>query len=89
MISKMDKYRLLKIAKKYDVSKIYIFGSNLDDSKESNDIDLAIEGLSHSLFFEFYGELIFALSKPVDLIDLTKKSLLNSIVKKEGILLYG
>jgi len=89
MISNEDKYCLLKIAKKYDVSKIYLFGSNLNSERESKDIDLAVEGITDSLFFKFYSELIFSLSKPVDLIDLKKKSLLSSIVKSEGILLYG
>ncbi len=89
MISKEDKYRLVEIANRYDVSKIYLFGSNLDPEREPNDIDLAVEGISDSLFFKFYSELIFSLSKPVDLVDLKKKSLLNKIVKSEGILLYG
>lgn len=89
MISDEDKYRLLEIAKKYEVSKIYLFGSNLNPESEANDIDLGVEGISDSQFFKFYGDLIFALSKPVDLIDLKKKSLLNKLVKSEGIILYG
>ena len=89
MISNEDKYRLLEIAKKYNISKIYLFGSNIDDNREPNDIDLAVDGIEDSLFFKFYGELIFSLSKPVDLIDLKKKSLLNEMIKSEGVLLYG
>jgi len=41
MISEEDKYRLFEIAKKYEVSKIYLFSSNLDPERESIDIDLA------------------------------------------------
>lgn len=89
MISNEDKYRLFEIAKKYKVSKIYLFGSNISADDEPNDIDLAVEGISDSLFFKFYSELIFALSKPVDLIDLKKKSLFSTIVKSEGFLIYG
>ncbi len=89
MISNEDKYRLLEIAQKYNVSKVYLFGSNLESEREHNDIDLAVEGIPDSLFFKFYSELIFSLSKPVDLVDLKKKSLLNTMVKSEGILLYG
>ncbi len=89
MLSNEDKYRLLEIAKKYEVSRIYLFGSNLDPDNNPNDIDLAVEGIPDLLFFKFYSELIFALSKPVDLIDLKKKSLLSSMIKSEGILLYG
>ena len=89
MISKEDKYRLLEIAKKYNISKLYLFGSNIDEKRNPDDIDLAVDGIEDSLFFKFYGELIFSLSKPVDLIDLKKKSLLNEMIKSEGILLYG
>jgi uncharacterized protein len=89
MISNEDKYRLLEIAKKYNVSKLYLFGSSVDDKRKSYDIDLAVDGIEDSLFFKFYGELIFSLSKPVDLIYLKKKSLLNEMIKSEGVLLYG
>lgn len=89
MISREDKYRLIELAKKYDVSKLYLFGSNLETGKESKDIDLAVDGIDDLLFFKFYSELIFTLSKPVDLIDLKKKSLLNTLVKSEGMLIYG
>ena len=89
MISTEDKYKLLEIAQKYNISKLYLFGSNLDDKSDSEDIDLAVDGIEGSLFFKFYSELIFSLSKPVDLIDLKKKSLLNEMIKSEGILLYG
>jgi len=89
MISNEDKKKLLGIAKRYNVSKLYLFGSNLDPSREAKDIDLGVEGVPDKLFFEFYGEVYFALSKPVDLVDLKKKSLFNEMIKSEGILLYG
>ncbi len=89
MISSEDKYRLIEIAKRYNISKLYLFGSNINNKKNPNDIDLAVEGIADSVFFKFYSELIFSLSKPVDLIDLKKKSLLTEMVKSKGILLYG
>ena len=89
MISNEDKNKVMLIAKKYNVNKVYIFGSNLLPDKDSKDIDLAVEGIQNEHFFSFYSELIFALSKPVDLVDLNKKTLLNSIVKSEGVLVYG
>ena len=89
MISNEDKIKLLETAKRYKVAKLYLFGSNLDTSREANDIDIAVEGIADNVFFKFYSEIIFALSKPVDLIDLKKKSLLNDMVKSEGILIYG
>jgi len=88
MISNEDKNKLFEIAKKYNVDRLYLFGSNLDSKSEPYDIDLAVEGVSDTLFFKFYSELIFALSKPVDLIDLKKKTSFNEMIKTEGILLY-
>jgi predicted nucleotidyltransferase len=88
MISEEDKYKLLEIARRYNVSKLYLFGSNLENGKIPNDIDLGVDGVPASLFFRFYSELIFSLSKPVDIVDLKKKSLLNGMIRTEGILLY-
>jgi len=89
MISDEDKIALLRIAKKYKISKLYLFGSNLESEREANDIDVAVEGIPESEYFKFYGDLIFSLSKPVDLIDLRKKTLFTDLIKSEGILLYG
>ena len=89
MLSIEDKNKLIELAKKYNVNKLYLFGSNLNSAGESNDIDLAVDGISDSIYFEFYSEIIFALSKPVDLIDLKKKSLLSKIVRDKGLLVYG
>jgi len=89
MISNEDKIKVEEIAKKYNVSKLYLFGSNLDSNRVANDIDLAVEGIEHALFFKFYSEFIFSLSKPVDVLDLNKKSLFSDLIRSEGILLYG
>ena len=89
MISDKDKIKILELAKKYKVSKLYLFGSHLNSKNEPNDIDLAVDGVADSEYFKFYSELIFSLSKPVDLIDLKKKSLFNKTVISEGYLLYG
>ena len=89
MITDEDKRKALEIAKRYNVSKLYLFGSQLITGKEPQDIDMGVEGIADSEFFRFYSELIFTLSKPVDLIDLKKRSLFNEIVKSEGILIYG
>ena len=89
MIAEQDKTKIIKIASKYNVSRLLLFGSCLNKTVESRDIDLAVEGLSEELFFKFYSELIFSLSKPVDLIDLGNKSRFRDIVLEEGVNLYG
>lgn len=89
MITESDKETIIQDAKKYNVSSVYLFGSSLDDNREATDIDLGVKGVPPKLFFKFYGELLRKLSKPVDLVDLSKKSLFNQIVEEEGVKIYG
>ncbi|MFW9990032.1 MAG: nucleotidyltransferase family protein [Candidatus Odinarchaeota archaeon] len=88
MISEEEKEIIVQFAKKYNVSSVYLFGSSLDNF-EYNDIDLAVHGIKPNLFFKFYGELLRNLSKPVDLIDLSEKSLFNQIIEKKCVKIYG
>ncbi len=89
MITKKDKETILKYAKKYNVSSIILFGSSLEKGKKANDIDLGVKGIEPQLFFKFYAELFKYLSKPVHLIDLSKKSLFNDLVEETGQKIYG
>jgi len=85
MISEQDKASIREIARKYQVSKVLLFGSSLSANAESRDIDIAIEGLADKDYFAFYGELMCTLSKPVDVIDLSKKSKFVDMVLSEGV----
>ena len=87
MISASDRDLIQDIARKYNVTKVVLFGSSLSDSVDSHDIDIAVEGLADRDYFSFYGELLQQLSKPVDVVDLSKKSKFVDMIEKEGILL--
>ncbi len=89
MISEKDKSAILSLAEQYTVKKLYIFGSAADPNRPSNDIDLGVLGLAAERFFDFYGDLILNLSKPVDLIDVSKNTRFNDLIKREGIPIYG
>lgn len=56
--------------------------------REGRDIDLAVEGLAPEEFFRFYGDLLFSLSKPVDLVDLSQDSKFTRLIRREGLPLY-
>ena len=88
MISEKDKTIILKYAKKYNLSTVILFGSSVE-KEDSNDIDIGIKGITPRLFFKFYAELFKYLSKPVDLIDLSKKTLFNDLVEETGVRIYG
>lgn len=89
MITEKDKEIILQCAKKYNVSSIFLFGSSIEKDRESKDIDIAVKGLKPQLFFKFYAELFKHLSRPVDLIDISKKSLFSELIEETGIKIYG
>lgn len=89
MIKEKDKIIIQEISKKYHVKRVLLFGSSLDQKRKSNDIDIAVEGISHKDFFKYYGDLLLQLSKPIDIIDLSGSSKFINLIKKEGKLLYG
>lgn len=89
MITEKDKNEIMILARQYGVQKIFLFGSSTEEGREARDIDLGVIGIEPRRFFEFYGELMFKLSKPVDLIDISKDTRFSAIIKKEGIPIYG
>lgn len=89
MISESDKKIIQEFSAKYHVKRVLLFGSCLDDTREARDIDLAVEGINPREFFKYYGDLLMALSKPVDLVDLSEESKFICLVKEEGVSIYG
>ncbi|MFX0141867.1 MAG: nucleotidyltransferase family protein [Candidatus Hodarchaeota archaeon] len=88
MINEDEKEIIIQCAKKYNVSSVYLFGSSLNQH-EYHDIDLAVSGIKPSLFFKFYGELLRKLPKPVDLVDLSVKSLFTKLIEEQCVKIYG
>lgn len=89
MISEQDKAAIVDIARRYDVKGILLFGSSVDPNRGAKDIDLAVEGIAPARFFDFYGELLLTLSKPVDLVELSRDSKFNRLVYRDGVRLYS
>lgn len=88
MISSKEKSIISRLAGRYGVKRVILFGSSLG-KKQSRDIDLAVEGLRPKDFFKFYGDLLFSLPKPVDLVDLSQDSKFTRLVRAEGLSIYG
>ncbi len=89
MITDADKNIIEQLARKYHAKRVVLFGSSLSSTQEYRDIDIAVEGIEEKDFYAFYGELLCALSKPVDIIDLSKKTRFIELVLREGIPLYA
>lgn len=90
MIPRNETNKAKALAKRYGIGKLYVFGSSLHKKPaEVNDYDFAVSDINPGKFFEFYGKLIMALSKNVDLIDLSGRTdKFSKIVLKEGKLIY-
>ena len=89
MIAHVDEQTIQRICRKYGVKRALLFGSSLDATREARDIDVAVEGLRPQDFFRFYGELMFALSKPVDVVDLSGQSKFIELIRRDGVPVYG
>ena len=89
MITEYEKDVILRYAKKYNVSSVFLFGSSIEKEEGANDIDLGVRGIEKKLFFKFYSELVKHLSKPIDLVDLSQKSLFNDIIEENGVRIHG
>ena len=89
MVTEREKEIIRRCARQYNASVVLLFGSSIEEGQEAEDIDLAVKGVEQRSFFKFYGQLVRLLSRPVDLIDLTQKSLFNDMVEESGVRIYG
>lgn len=89
MLSENDKNIILQCAAKFNASSVVLFGSSLNNNINANDIDLGVKGIDPKQFFKFYAELFKQLSKPVDLVDLSRKTLFNDLIEETGLQIYG
>lgn len=89
MITDKDRQIIEEAAARYGAKRVILFGSSLSEDKASRDIDIGVEGIAEEDFFTFYGELLCALSKPVDVVDLSGQSRFVELVKREGVPLHG
>jgi len=89
MLSGRDRALIGKLARRYGAAAVWLFGSNADRRNRGRDLDLGVEGVPPARFFEFVGELMLSLSQPVDVVDLKRRSKLNTLIRSEGTLIYG
>ena len=89
MISPQDVKTIRETAQRYGLKRVLLFGSAADSRREPRDIDLAVEGLEPARFFQFHGDLLLALSLPVDVFDLSQSGRFAELVRQEGVPIYG
>jgi len=88
MVSEQDTNTIIELAKRYNVGRVLLFGSSADPERQAADIDLAVQDIDPGQYFYLYGDLILKLSKPVDLVDLSRDTKFNRLILRDGIPLY-
>ena len=89
MVSDRDKATIASLARRYGAATVWLFGSQADGRRRGRDLDLAVEGVAPAHFFQFVGDLMLSLSKPVDVVALEKRSKLGALIRRGGIPIYG
>lgn len=77
------------VSQQYHVRRVLLFGSSLEADDDTRDIDIAVEGVSPEAFFEYYGDLMMQLPRPVDVVDLSLPTKFNELVLRDGVPIYG
>lgn len=89
--------KIIPIAKQYNISKVYLFGSYArGEEDENSDIDIALELEDISKYMDVYGSLSSIFSRNVDILLvsdlLSPRTNIGALVKKsflnDRILLY-
>ena len=89
VVSDRDKATIAALAHRYGAAAVWLFGSSADGRRRGRDLDLTVEGVAPARFFQFVGELMLALSQPVDVVALEKRSMLSALIRRDGIPIYG
>ena len=81
------KEKIVPIAKQYDLSKIYLFGSYArGEADEKSDVDIALELEDDSIYFDVYGRLLTIFDGNIDILLvsdlLSLKTNIGKLVKK-------
>ena len=89
MVSNRDRATIAGLARRYGAPTVWLFGSSADRRRRGRDLDVAVEGVAPARFCEFVSELMLALSQPLDVVALEKRSKLSALFRRDGIPSYG
>ena len=85
---------LSPVFKKHDVNSAVLFGSYAkNNARDNSDVDILVDsGLKGLAFFGLLEDVVNALGKPVDLIDVTQvdpDSVVMNEINQTGVMIYG
>ena len=69
LYNRSDKGKIVPVAKQYDLSKIYLFGSYArGEADGKSDVDIALELEDDSIYFDVYGRLLTIFDGNIDIL---------------------
>lgn len=80
-----------KLGNKYNLEKVYLFGSilNIDKFSLNSDVDFAVKNLSSEQYLDAFGDLEKKLNHNFDLVQIERANeALLEIIKDEGEIIY-
>ena len=80
--------KAIEISKQYEITKLILFGSSLENPQTADDLDLACEGHLGWNFFEYAARLDKELNVKVDVIPLNSNSRFENYVRRVGKVIY-
>lgn len=72
------------LASSYGATRLFLFGSALDNPSEAHDIDLACDGVDGWKLYELAARLENEFNVPFDLVPLTPPSRFTRLVEARG-----
>ena len=76
--------KITKLARSYGSTRLYIFGSALDNPGEARDIDLACDGIPGWKLYELAARLENEMDVPCDLVPLTPANKFTRLIELRG-----
>lgn len=84
-----ERRAIVEEARRAGIGAVYAFGSVLAETREPNDIDVAVEGVPEGALFRFYAALSRRLSKPLDVVDLGQRNSVTDLIAAEAVRIDG
>ncbi|MCL5102733.1 MAG: nucleotidyltransferase domain-containing protein [Armatimonadetes bacterium] len=84
-VDQVDIQTAARILQEAGATEVFVFGSAAHgELRPDSDIDLAVRGLAPEKFFRAMSEVTFAVSRPLDLVDLDESNPFTEYLVEEG-----
>jgi len=88
MLTQTDKDAIRNTASKYSANRVFLFNADRKPCETNDNIGIAVEGIDPKNFFKFYGDLLFNVSKPFDIVDTLYINKYFHTVPEKGMVIY-